>query len=545
MDCSDVERLLSAKPFAELTPQERADVAAHATECAACREKWQIDFGTQELQGLVQSLSPEKSVKSAVMNRIKESGGASEDPAGGEEHPRTTVGGFDIIGRIGRGGMGTVFKARQTSVDRVVALKVLSPRLAKNEGFVQRFLREARSAARLNHPHIVQAIDAGFADGYYYFAMEYVDGVTVRQLMTREGQVAEVKALRIIAGVARALEHAHKHGIVHRDIKPENIMINREGVVKLADLGLARSYERPDTLTMHGTALGTPYYMSPEQARGEEEIDTRADIYALGATLYDMLTGEFPFDGPTPAVILAKHLTEPVPTAKAKNHAVTSEACDLIRRMMAKKKELRPQTPTALLRLIRQMLERSTITPPGTPTHIVAPARAAAQGTARHARPHHRQRRQSMAPWVVVGTLLVACAAGTYWGIASRRNGGQRDPTRAHDPSMRLADERTGGPESVLPGPHAPNMENAEGASAQKVQSKQADSEAHKPTRVQARRPATQLPVSPKSSTEKASAWKPYSEWPFGALEAERRQAETAQTLGLPVEQEVEIADGL
>jgi len=170
----------------------------------------------------------------------------------------TRIGGFEILETLGKGGMGTVYKARQVSMDRLVALKVLPPRLAKNEAFVQRFVREAHSAARLNHPNIVQGIDVGEAEGCHYFAMELVDGPTVKDLLKREGRLDEKKALSIVGAVARALEHAHRQGIIHRDIKPDNIMINRDGVVKLADLGLARSTETPDTVTIEGTQLGTP-----------------------------------------------------------------------------------------------------------------------------------------------------------------------------------------------------------------------------------------------------------------------------------------------
>ena len=175
----------------------------------------------------------------------------------------SAIGGFELLATLGKGGMGVVFKARQVSMDRIVALKVLPPNLAKDETYVSRFLREARSAAKLNHPNIVQGIDVGEAGGHYYFAMEFVDGFTVKELIRRQGRIEEKQALNIVGGVARALEHSAKHGIIHRDIKPDNIMISREGAVKLADLGLARTVEKPDTLTIEGTALGTPYYMAP------------------------------------------------------------------------------------------------------------------------------------------------------------------------------------------------------------------------------------------------------------------------------------------
>ncbi|MFC1805696.1 protein kinase [Planctomycetota bacterium] len=425
MDCEGVERLLSGKPYAELPAKQQAEVVGHVAECAACRARWLADPGTQELTAAVRSVSPRKSVKAQVMDRLEhEASQGGGDAASADAGPARTIGGFHLIGRIGQGGMGTVYKARQVSMDRIVALKVLSSRLAEDEPFVQRFLREARSTAQLNHPNIVQGIDAGFADGHYYFAMEYVDGITVRRLMAKEGKIEEAKALKIILGVAKALEHAHKHGIVHRDIKPENIMISRGGLVKLADLGLARSFSEPDTVTMHGATLGTPYYMSPEQARGLEDIDTRSDIYALGATLFHMLTGEFPFEGPTPAVILAKHITEEAPSPKSKNPALSTHVCDLIRRMMAKDPSRRPHTPTLLIVQIRDILEGISLTPPSM-TAATAQMAASTAGARREPAEDARPAKQlSPMVWVGVAGLLLVGTVAFYW--ITRGSGGDR-----------------------------------------------------------------------------------------------------------------------
>ena len=275
----------------------------------------------------------------------------AEDDAKG-----TRIGGFEILERVGRGGMGTVFKARQVSMDRIVALKVLPPKRAKDDAYVQRFIREARSAARLTHNNIVQAIEVGRDGPYHFFAMEFVDGPTIRDLIEREGHLDERRALDIVKSVAHALERAHGEGIVHRDIKPGNIMIGSDGVVKLADLGLARSSENPDTLTVEGVALGTPYYMSPEQVRGEVELDTRADIYALGATLYHMVTGQAPFHAPYAGAIMAKHITDPIPSAHATCPAVSPACSQLIKYMLAKDREERPSTPADLLAAIDDAL---------------------------------------------------------------------------------------------------------------------------------------------------------------------------------------------
>ena len=167
MNCQDIERLLSAKPVGALSPEDRAAVTQHASACAACRAKWQLEFGTGQIRDAVKSLGSEKSVKDGVMDRIQREAAPPPGESASQGQLPKSIGGYELISRIGRGGMGTVFKARQVSIDRIVALKVLFPKLAKNEEFVQRFLREARSAAQLNHPNIVQAYDTGLADGYY------------------------------------------------------------------------------------------------------------------------------------------------------------------------------------------------------------------------------------------------------------------------------------------------------------------------------------------------------------------------------------------
>ena len=251
------------------------------------------------------------------------------------------LGGYELLGKIGQGAMGAVFKARQTSMDRVVALKVLPQRLARNKEFVARFLREARSAGRLNQPSIVQAFDAGEADGYYYIAMEYVDGPSVDALLKTGNALAERRALEIARDVAQALEFAHQAGLIHRDVKPANILLTSNGAAKLADLGLAREsiVDGDSSLTNVGVALGTPDYMAPEQVRGDADIDGRCDIYSLGATLYHLLVGSVPFTGGTRAEVMSKHLTNPAPNARQANPQVSLAAAAIIRKAMEKQRD--------------------------------------------------------------------------------------------------------------------------------------------------------------------------------------------------------------
>lgn len=251
--------------------------------------------------------------------------------------PAQQIPGFQVLSKLGQGAMAVVFKAKQLSLDRIVAIKVLPKRLSENPEFVERFYREGRAAARLNHPHIVQAYDVGESSGYHYFVMEYIDGQTVYDLLTGDRRVEETEAIRMILQTARALDHAHAIGLIHRDVKPKNIMLTKGGVVKLADMGLAREVNDYVTATAEaGRAYGTPYYISPEQIRGDINIDGRADIYALGATFYHMVTGKVPFDGTTPSAVMHKHLKEPLVPPDHINPALSAGVGEIIEAMMAK-----------------------------------------------------------------------------------------------------------------------------------------------------------------------------------------------------------------
>ncbi|MCO6436082.1 MAG: serine/threonine protein kinase [Phycisphaerae bacterium] len=251
--------------------------------------------------------------------------------------PAQQIPGFQILSKVGQGAMAVVFKAKQLSLDRVVAIKVLPKRLSENPEFVERFYREGRAAARLNHPHIVQAYDVGESSGYHYFVMEYIDGQTVHELLTDGRPLAEQDAVRIVRQVAEALAHAHRVGLIHRDVKPKNVMLTKEGIVKLADMGLAREVNDYVTATAEaGRAYGTPYYISPEQIRGEITIDGRADIYALGATFYHMVAGKVPFDGSSPSAVMHKHLKEQLVPPDHINHSLSSGCGEIIEVMMAK-----------------------------------------------------------------------------------------------------------------------------------------------------------------------------------------------------------------
>ena len=240
---------------------------------------------------------------------------------------------LEILGFIGQGGMGSVYKARQPNLDRVVALKILAPELRRDPGFEERFAREARTLAKLHHPNIVAIYDYGESGGFFHLLMEHVEGVNLRQAM-RAGRFTPEQALAIVPGICDALQAAHAEGIWHRDIKPENILLDARGGVKIADFGIARIVGDPRrdfTLTMTGGVLGSAAYMAPEQHERPHDVDHRADIYSLGVVIYEMLTGELPLG------------RFPPPSRRAE---VNARIDDIVLRTLAKERELRHQSAT-------------------------------------------------------------------------------------------------------------------------------------------------------------------------------------------------------
>ena len=250
-------------------------------------------------------------------------------------------GAYDVLAELGSGGMGRVYRARNVALDRVVALKTLAPLFAADEGFVRRFQKEARAAARLNHPNIVQIYDFGCEEGVYFLAMEYVDGSSLRALL-KKFRFRERDALLVMRHTVAALAVAHAEGIVHRDIKPDNIMLTAKGdKVKLVDLGIAKTLGEDQSLTQTGQAVGTPEYIAPEQIRGLRDIDARADIYSLGATYFQLVTGHAPFKGTSGAMVMSMHLTQPFPDPRTYEPTLSEGLCRVLRKMMAKDRDER------------------------------------------------------------------------------------------------------------------------------------------------------------------------------------------------------------
>jgi serine/threonine-protein kinase len=245
--------------------------------------------------------------------------------------------GYTMLGKLGEGATATVFKARQDSLNRPVAIKVLPKRFAANPRYVEQLYAEARMAASLNHPNLVQAYDVGSHGEHHYFVMEIVDGETVHDRIFRKGMLEEEESLDITLAVARALAHAHSTGLVHRDVKPKNIIVTETGLPKLTDLGLARfTQDRAAAEAEKGKSLGTPYYMSPEQVRGDVDIGPATDCYSLGASWYFMITGKTAFVGTDSDDIMRKHVEEPLAPPIMHRPDITPGISDMICKMMAK-----------------------------------------------------------------------------------------------------------------------------------------------------------------------------------------------------------------
>jgi serine/threonine-protein kinase len=288
-------------------------------------------------------------------------------------------GAYAIEGEIGRGGMGVVFAARDLALKRRVAIKVLPPELAFRQEIKTRFMREAQTAARLSHPHIVPIHAVGDEGGLVYFVMGYVDGESLAARLKRRHALPSEEVRRIMKETADALGMAHAMGVIHRDIKPDNILL--EGTrrrVMVTDFGIAKALSEagPGTLTGTGIAIGTPHYMSPEQAAGEREIDARSDLYALGVVAYEMATGELPFQAPTVPGILMKHISEPAPDIKLRTPDVPDDLAASVMRCLEKDPAARWPTAESL----RRALENRTAGPyrPSAPTARRRPSPASA-----------------------------------------------------------------------------------------------------------------------------------------------------------------------
>jgi predicted Ser/Thr protein kinase len=301
---------------------------------------------------------------------------------------------YELEELVGHGGMSSVYKAHDGLLERYVALKVLHEQYTEDEEFVERFKREARSVAQLQHPNIVTVIDRGEQDGRQYIVFEYIDGENLKELVVRKGRLDVREALEISLEIARGLAFAHEHGLVHRDVKPQNVLLNGDGRAKVTDFGIARSRDVEQSVTQTGTVLGTSNYIAPEQASGQP-VDEHTDVYSLGVVLYELLTGELPFPGDNFVAVAMKHVHEPPPSALDKRGDLPLRVAAAIDRALEKDPEHRFPTMDAFaaeLEACVAELERED----GSVTDVI-PA-------AQRLRTHRRKR---ISPWA----LLLGLAA--------------------------------------------------------------------------------------------------------------------------------------
>lgn len=275
---------------------------------------------------------------------------------------RRRIGRYEVIEEIGRGGMARVYRARDTQLQRIVALKVLATQLSLDTEFVKRFEREARTAANLRHPNIVTIYDIGEDQGLHYIAMEYIDGVPLYTILEKHGSLGLGYAIALLEPIAAALDYAHQAGAVHRDIKPHNIMVDRNGRVVLTDFGIVQTLEADDQrLTRTGVFMGTPEYISPEQAEARR-VGGHSDLYSLAVVAYEIITGRVPFSGATPQLIVA-HAQQPPPPITSIVPDLPAELDIVISRALAKRPERRFQTGAAFIKALRDVAARAGITP--------------------------------------------------------------------------------------------------------------------------------------------------------------------------------------
>lgn len=336
------------------------------------------------------------------------------------------LGDFQVLRKLGRGGMADVYAARQLSLGRDVALKVLRSDYARDKDYVERFRREARAAAKLNHPNIVQVYEVGNVDSVFYIAQELIDGGNLRQRLDDHGAIGAEEATELLVGVASALELAAEAGITHRDIKPENLMRSTRGVIKVADFGLARISTdisaSQTNLTQAGLTLGTPRYMSPEQVQGHA-VDPRSDLYSLGVTMYHLLAGRPPFEADDPLALALMQLQEtPTPLDRARAKRASDGQPDLpewliavVARLMNKSPQDRFQSPSELLDAVHNEAAISTISGLGVGTAAATIRLQRAADEARRTR--FRQRMRTSAA-VLLPVLLTFYAGWRFQSLA-------------------------------------------------------------------------------------------------------------------------------
>ena len=326
---------------------------------------------------------------------------------------------YRVLAPIASGGMGDVYRARDEVLQRDVAIKVLHPHLADDRGFIDRFRREARASAVLNHPNIVGVFDWGSADGTYFMVMEYVRGHNLRALLEAYRRLAPSQVIEVAVQVLSALDHAHGHGIVHRDVKPENILIDQTGTVKVADFGLARAFAESSLSQAEGTVTGTVQYLSPEQIEGEP-ADPRTDLYSLGVVMFEMLTGEAPFRGETSFAVAYQHLSSRVPAPSTRVAPMPAELDQVVVRATQRDRDQRPSSAAEMRRELVQA--NRTLTPSPSiadlaerlPPSVAGPRERASTVTIDQAESPERRRARLLGSVMALVVLVAVVVSGAW-----------------------------------------------------------------------------------------------------------------------------------
>jgi len=354
------------------------------------------------------------------------------------------IGNYEITEEIGRGGMAVVYRANDLNLDRTVAVKVLPEQFTFDEEFVERFLREARTAANLSHPNIVTIHNVGQEGNIRYFAMNYIDGQSLSSVIREKGKLPIDEAVRIVSDICKALEYAHSEGVVHRDIKSDNILIDKRGNVIVTDFGIAKAAEGT-RLTQTGTTMGTPEYMSPEQARGEGELDSRTDIYSLGIVLYEMLTGGVPFTATTPLGVAMKQAQDPPPPPRELDVSIPDWLEAIVLKCLAKDRGERYQTAAELLADLQanqapaKTQETEAVQPQAGATRIVRQQETATPAKSVPAPATAIPTQRNVIPWIAgLGGLAVVLAIVAI--IFATRDG---NGSKAYQPPSRTSMEQT------------------------------------------------------------------------------------------------------